>query len=459
MPLENAWQDPKTWFALAGIVVGVSGFFYGMLSNYWNRHESRLDALAKVLQPLTRAVQHLNKANKTRKKCEDLRTSFPDREQAREAKIRLDTFLTEYGESIKESEKEFRQAESEFHARSFRFPDKVSRLTKQTFDALSEFGLAVNNGYFDQADVAFAKYTDEFRAISAAGRGWRLADPLEGLRKRFKKEKGDPPKVSLYELDQKDWKKIMDLVNKRAISQAGNTFAVHPPKKLLEHPEIATSDEVIKELEDSVFYLVFQDGTAQLLTLVELMVFTSQIIFIASQMKDIRTMMQHLPSQRGEAEIKVNLKLSIDNIMRPETVKALLSKISFSRVASDDEAESGQIQPGERNPSEVEAPPPALPDDIATTKNLRISLDVELEAEEVRDLNGETAMMLSQALRGLAASVLNGNFEASGQCESFKVSGRFISGSIDQRGKNRQTIIASEQIVMTAKVEQINPDE
>jgi hypothetical protein len=266
MPLENVWYDPRTWLAVGGTVIGGIGLIYGMISNYWNRHESRLDALAKVLQPLTRAVQHLSKASKARQKCEQLKRSFPNAEAAKEAATRFEMFLAEYTESAKDGEKEFKQAESEFLACSFRFPDKISRLTKSAIEAFSAFGTAVNDGYFDKADVAFAKYGDEYKALLAAGRGWRLADPLEGLKKRFKAVDAETPKASPYELNEKAITMIMDLINKRTNTQAGNTFAVHPPRKLLDHLEIASSDEVINELEDSVFYVVFQDGTGQLLT-------------------------------------------------------------------------------------------------------------------------------------------------------------------------------------------------
>ena len=456
MPLDDPWQDPKTWVAVGGAAIGGIGLIYGMVSNYWNRHESRLDALAKVLQPLTRAAQHLSKANKTRQKCEQLKRSFPTPEAAKEAAIRLETFMTEYSESVKDGEKEFKQAESEFLARSFRFPDRISHLTKSSIDALSKFGVAVNDGYFDEADVAFAKYTDEYKSILMAGRGWRLTDPFEGLKKRFKKEKAEAPKVSPYELTEKEMKTVLDLIHKRTSSQGHNSFAVHPPRKLLDHPEIATSNDIIKELEDSVFYIVFQDGTGQLLTLTELMFFTSQLIFIQAQMRDIAKMMEAVSPQTGEANIKVRTDVSIDEIMRPEMVKVLLSKLAFSKTASDD-SDSEQIQNADPEPFVVGNEKPPIQENVDQDKNLRIFLNVEFDAPEVRELNGESAMILAQALRGLAASILSGNSDTSCQCEYFKISGQIIGISINHRGRTPQTIIASEQAVITAKLERIIP--
>jgi hypothetical protein len=458
MPLEDPWQDPKTWLAVGGAAIGGIGLVYGMVSNYWNRHESRLDALAKVLQPLTRAAQHLSKANKNRQKCEQLKRSFPNPEAAKEASIRLETFMTEYSESVKDGEKEFKQAESEFLARSFRFPDRISHLTKSSIDALSKFGVAVNDGYFDEADVAFAKYTDEYKSILMAGRGWRLTDPFEGLKKRFKKEKAEPPKVSPYELTEKEMQTVLGLIHKRTSSQGHNTFAVHPPRKLLDHPEIATSNDVIKELEDSVFYVVFQDGTGQILTLTELMFFTSQLIFILAQMRDIAKMMEAVSSQGGETNVKVQMDVSIDQIMRPEMVKVLLSKLDFSKTASDDNNPE-QIHDSEPEPFVISDQKPPTQEMVDHEKNLRIFLNVEFDAPEVRELNGEAAMILSQALRGLAASILSGNSDTSCQCEYFKVSGQFMGVSINHRGKRPQTIIASEQVVMAAKLERIQPSE
>jgi hypothetical protein len=126
---DNFWQDPRTWAAVGGVALACISFIYSMISNYWNRHESRLDAISKILQPMIRAAQHFNKANNARQKCEQLRISFPNAQAAQEAQLRLDSLFAVYNESIKDAEKEFRIAESELAARKFRFPDKISHLT------------------------------------------------------------------------------------------------------------------------------------------------------------------------------------------------------------------------------------------------------------------------------------------------------------------------------------------
>jgi hypothetical protein len=315
--------------------VAIIALIYTSISNYWNRHESRLDALSKVLQPMWRAAQHLYKANQSRQKCERLRIAFPDAKAAQEAAKRLETFMAEYAESIKDSEKEFRLAESEFAARSFRFPDKITLLTKKAFAALSGVGNAVNDGHFTKADMEFITFKDYYKSISDVGRGWRLADPLEGIRQRFKKQEPEPPE-SPYALSDKEMQSLMELVNKRAMSQAGNSFAVHPPRKLLEQPAIAESDRVIDELADSVFVVVFQDGTSRMLSLVELMVFTYHLLMIKAQALEVTAMLRNAPQHDGETQIKVKFNFKIEDVMRPEMVKFLLGKIEFSRVASDD---------------------------------------------------------------------------------------------------------------------------
>jgi hypothetical protein len=337
MPSENPWLNLSTWISVGGLVIGASGFLFGIVSFIWNRRESRLDALSKVLQPMVRAAQHLYKANQARRSCEQLRISFPNPATAQEAQRRLDEFFKAYTESIKESETEFRLAESEFAARYFRFPDAISRLTQQALGTLSEFARLVNEGLFDKAELALAKFRDDHRQIAKVGRGWRLADPFEGLKAHFKKE-DRKQEQSPYALSREEFKSIMDLVEKRATSQARNTFAVHPPKKLLERPEIANSDRVIEELEDSVFVVVFQDGMTKLLSLVELMVFTYNLIILKMQTYEVNEMLRTAPP--AETRIQVKFALNIEEIMRPEMVKALLGKIEFSPVASD-EMDSG----------------------------------------------------------------------------------------------------------------------
>lgn len=338
MPTDSVWADPRTWTAFGSLTVGFVGLVYGVFSGRWNRRESRLDALSKILQPLVKAAQELLLANNCRRCCEQLKFSFPRAETAPAAAQRVNVLVEDYGKHIKSAHEEFRIAEAEFAARSFRFPDKVTALTKTAQESLAEFGRLVNSGMFDKADLHLAKFRDDYTQITREGRGWRLADPLEGFLRRFRRKKQHEPQADKYELTDKTMEEIMELVHKRATTEAKNIFAVHPPRKLLERPEIAKSDKVIEELEDSVFVVAFQDGTARMMSLVELMVFTYNLLMLAYRSMEVAQMMQALPSPVPR-EVSVRFTMSIEEVMRPAMVKALLEKIEFSKEPSDPEPE------------------------------------------------------------------------------------------------------------------------
>src|SRR5262245_29389428 len=120
MSADNVWAAPRTWTAIGSLGVGVVGLVYG----WWNRRESRLEALSKILEPMVKAAQHLMLANNYRRRCEQLKFSFPRPEAAPDAAERVNKLVGEYGEEIKASHEAFRAAEAEFAARSFRFPDR-----------------------------------------------------------------------------------------------------------------------------------------------------------------------------------------------------------------------------------------------------------------------------------------------------------------------------------------------
>ncbi|MDB5353048.1 MAG: hypothetical protein JWN86_4295 [Planctomycetota bacterium] len=332
MPTTDPWRDPRTWAAIVGAVIGLFGFVFGIFSAYWNRRESRLEALGKVLQPLMRAAHHLSKANKTRRSNEMLRASFPDAQAAKEAAERCKRFVEQYAECVKDAEKEFQLADSELEARSFRFPDKIEKRCRSAFGSLQEFSKLVNEGLFDMADVLFAKFRDDFTDVQAAGRGWTPANPCEWAKRRFKRTEEGP--AHRFEFGKREMKAVTELVAKRASSQAQNTFAVHPPKKLMERPEIAASDAVVDELENCVFMVVFQDGTSKMLTFVELMVFVYQLSVLQYEVMQMQTTFAHIVTE--EVKLEVKMKFAIDDVMRPELVKVLLRRIDFSSIACDE---------------------------------------------------------------------------------------------------------------------------
>src|SRR5690349_19732205 len=104
------------------------------------------------------------------------------------------------GEHLASSSGEYRKAEAELASRSFRFPDRIARLVKTAQEALSEYGQLVNEGLFDRADLQLAKFRDDYSAITRIARGWRLADPFEGIRKKFKRREVDEKTSSDFDL-------------------------------------------------------------------------------------------------------------------------------------------------------------------------------------------------------------------------------------------------------------------
>ena len=122
---------------------------------------------------------------------------------------------------------------------------------------------------------------------------------------------------------------IVDLLYKRATTQSQKTFIIHPPAKLISHPEIIRADDVIDQLENDVFELVYQDGTYAMLSFPALMVFMYQHILLQAAVADT------VSSINRPAEVTVKSEFTVDQIMQLEMVKLLLSKIAFSGSPSD----------------------------------------------------------------------------------------------------------------------------
>lgn len=332
---ENQWIEPRTLISIGSLAIGLFGFLFGVLSFRWNRRESRLDTLGDILEPMVRSAQELHQANGCRRKIEELKASFPDPAKAPEAASCVHTMHDDYAGHISESHTQFRNAEAIFASRSFRFPDSISRLIKTARESLSEYARLVNNGFFDKADIQFARFSDDYGKIKQVARGWRLADPFEGIRKRFLRKKHSQESESEFRLTQEEMNGILELITKRATSQAHNVFAVHPPKKLIEHPEIASADDVIEQLKDSIFVVRFQDSTSKMLGLVELMAFTYHLIVLKHHHEEVARMIK-ASQPTVPTEVNVTFRFSESDVMRPEMVKTLLSKIDFADSPSDE---------------------------------------------------------------------------------------------------------------------------
>lgn len=332
---NNSWVNPRTLVAIGGLAIGVFGIMFAILTHRWGRRESRLSALEMILRPLIRSAQCLLRANTNRRQCEQLKHSYPEPKASPEVVQRVNSLVEEYGELIKSAESYFREAESEFASRHFRLPDAISKSIKTANATLSEMGRFVNEGLFDKADIQLARFRDEYKQITDTARGWRLADPFEGILRRFRKTApADEERLAEYELTQKEMDGVLELLHKRVTTQAGNTFVVHPPKKICDNPEILVSDDAINALRDSVFSVVFQDGTAKMLSLPELMALVYNLIVVAQQSAELNAML-HAAQPTGPREFRVSFQFAMCEIMRPAMVKVLLSKITFAETPSD----------------------------------------------------------------------------------------------------------------------------
>ncbi|WP_146445998.1 hypothetical protein [Botrimarina colliarenosi] len=108
----NEWSEPKTVVAIGSLFIGAMGLLFGVLSYRWNRHESRRETIARILENLVRAAQDLNEANALRRKIDGLGKSFPNPDIAMEATIRIRSGMEKYDELIKSSHRSVRDAEA-----------------------------------------------------------------------------------------------------------------------------------------------------------------------------------------------------------------------------------------------------------------------------------------------------------------------------------------------------------
>lgn len=127
---------------------------------------------------------------------------------------------------------------------------------------------------------------------------------------------------------------VLELLHKRATTQSHNEFVVHPPRIVLNDPSILKSDDAVARLKNSIFSVVFQDGTAKMLSLPELLAFVFSLIPVAQQVQEVGEMIS-AGRHKGTHTVNISYQISMYQIMQPEMAKALLDKVSFSEVSSD----------------------------------------------------------------------------------------------------------------------------
>ncbi len=335
----SEWKDPRTLIAIAGWGVAAGSFVFAVMTHLWSRRESRHDILSGVLRPMTRCAQSLMIANGARQKREQLVFSYSNRVEP-DVVAHCESLLERYNEHNKTASEAFHDAELQLAAASFRFPRSLAQSIQKAQATLGELGRLVNAGIHHKVEVELAKYRDDHGKIVKFARGWEVAGPLELLRHRTKEsEEPKPERKFEYDLTQDELDRILELFHKRATTEAQNTFIVHPPQVLIDDPSILQSDGVIESLADSVFTLVFQDGTTAILGLHELVAFTYQLCMVRIGVEEAFANIRE--DRPGPQKLEVSLTLCMRDLMRPEMVKLLLEKITFSDMASD-----GPVEPG-----------------------------------------------------------------------------------------------------------------
>jgi hypothetical protein len=326
------WQICVTVVSAA---VGVGGLLAGLWTFAWNRKESRHQALAVVLREVISALQQLVEARRVGKMAQELEIAFPRGTPSEEAAQRIDDNNKRYNDLIQSASDTAKKAERELAAVAFRFPDSVRRCAGKVMKDLFCLGQLVNDEQFDAADIQKAKVEGAYASLMRVARGWRLTSPFEAFRsRRAKKNAEDERAVSSgkFHVSRERMELIFRLVHKRLGTQRASSFAVLPPKALVDEPDIIHRDTVIDELAGSNFKVVFQDGTSEVLSLAELMVFVYQVVFLAVQMRDIAEKLGK--GGFGEVKVEIETVISIPDIMQPNVVKALLQKVEFSRTPS-----------------------------------------------------------------------------------------------------------------------------
>lgn len=97
---------------------------------------------------------------------------------------------------------------------------------------------------------------------------------------------------------------------------------------------MVNSDDVIDKLADARFRVEFEDGASEVLTMPELMVFTHQQIFLKLQMDEFLQQLDKSGVQQS-VQASLNTTFNVEQIMHPELVKVLFSKIGFESTASE----------------------------------------------------------------------------------------------------------------------------
>ena len=104
-------------------------------------------------------------------------------------------------------------------------------------------------------------------------------------------------------------------------------FKIYPPREVTDDPSVLKSDQVLRKLSDTKWWLQFADGTEEMLSFAELLVLAYQLIQLRAKFDDLR---KKGPTPGGD--IQITFSVPIYEILQPEYAKSLLSKLIFEGV-------------------------------------------------------------------------------------------------------------------------------
>ncbi|MFO7898937.1 MAG: hypothetical protein R6V58_07740 [Planctomycetota bacterium] len=332
----SSWQ---IWTTALSLFIGLTGAVLMYLSLRHNRKYRVLDSLSGVLREFATALRVLHDAKTARRKAEQLRLSFPNGGDADRAANRVNELTKQYRKQITDGEEACRQMEIELAANSAKFPGSIRKVLYDAREQLFRFGQLVDNGTFDAADVQEAKLGKLHVTISKMARGWEMSGLLRllcrrAMRKRLaeiRREDSEPE--HRYRIGKERMDLIMEVLDKRMTAEVQSSFAVHPPRVLVENPSLLGDALDPQTLADLEFLLVFQDGKSYTFSFVELMVLTHQTIFVALEMQDLEKKLTK--GGFGRTEVRIDTRIDPNEIMRLEMVKVLVEKIELSPVPAE----------------------------------------------------------------------------------------------------------------------------
>jgi hypothetical protein len=104
------------------------------------------------------------------------------------------------------------------------------------------------------------------------------------------------------------------------------TFKVYPPKVLVDDPSILEKDEAATKLLGTKWWLKFAHGREEAVSFTELMALTYNLVVVKIQLLH----RQQQGAGRGSFDITFNM--CVPEIMKPENVKAMLSKLDIEGI-------------------------------------------------------------------------------------------------------------------------------